>query len=135
MPPKLHGKTKLERKKCLANLVAEHLRDLGHTAEVVIGRQNTEASFTDRVVVQSSLGLIHCAAYSGVEPNERLGRQGPNQDWLLDKTYIACGWNDKDDRTLIFFLLPETIRGTTGLTKSEIKKAAVVGFSKIYAPT
>ena len=61
------GTTVLERKKCLAALVAGHLTSLGHTASIIEGRINSQGH-TDRVLVESSIGLVHLTASVNRDP-------------------------------------------------------------------
>jgi len=130
--PAIVGKSVLDRKITLAGLVAQHLTDLGHSATVAENRTNS-AGHTDRIVVESSLGLIHITALSSTNPNEALPHQGEEQKWIEEKSYIAIGWNDKAGRTLIFFVPANSILGRTDLTKDIMKNLSDRSLNKIIA--
>lgn len=118
------GETVSKRKRRLADLVKEHLHSLGYSAETVDNRKNA-AGHTDQVVVDSDIGLVHISFSSSLEPNASISAgdyvEG-NQDFLVDKSYVAFGWNTKDGRTMIMFIHVNAVQGRLSLTKSEIKE-------------
>jgi hypothetical protein len=124
MPPRLVGETVQERKKCLAKLVLEHFKSSGidHDASIVENRVNS-AGHRDLVLVHSQkLGLIHVTAIGNTPQDTPLPffREEGDQDWLVEKTLVAFGWVDRDDRTLIFFVNAEFVRKNPKLTKRMI---------------
>ncbi|WP_312961139.1 hypothetical protein [Stutzerimonas nitrititolerans] len=130
------GDTVSKRKRCLAELVKEHLIALGHEAELVENRTNS-AGHTDQVIVDSSIGIIHVSASSSLEPNASIRAgdyQEGCQDFLVDKKYIAFGWNTKDKRTIIMFVHAKEIEGKSSLTKNEIKQLSERILNKVLSP-
>lgn len=131
----LVGDTIAARKKCLAYLVAEHLNSKGHSAQVHENRTNSKGH-TDLVVVESSIGLIHLTASSNLDPNEKIrisDYQSDKQDFLADKTYVAYGWNTKDNRTIILFVLTDDLLGIENMCKSDIQKISKRDLNKVFA--
>ena len=131
----LAGETVSKRKKCLASLVAKHLISLGHEASVVENRKNS-AGHIDRVVVESSIGLIHLTASSSREANAAIPAadfKDGDQSFLADKTYVAYGWNSKDQRTVIMFVEAAKIWGKKSLTKNEIRQLSERHLNKVIS--
>lgn len=131
----LVGDTVLKRKKCLAELVKEHLITLGYEAKTIENRTNS-AGHTDQVIVESSIGVIHLTASSSLEPNASIRAadyQEGGQDFLADKNYVAYGWNTKDRRTIIMFVPAREIEGKASLTKNEIKKLSERTLNKVFS--
>ena len=129
----INGKTVLERKKCLAALVARHLESLGHSASVVEGRTNSEGH-TDRVLVESSIGLVHLTASVNREPDGSIPTsdyEDGSQSFLADKDFVAYGWNTKDDRTMIMFVPVANVIGNKSLSKSQIRSASRREYSTV----
>ncbi len=127
------GKTKLERKKCLASIVAKHLVSLGHTASVVEGRINSKGH-TDRVLVESSIGLVHLTASVNQEPDGSIptsDHADDSQAFLADKDFVVYGWNTKDKRTMIMFVPIVSVIGNKSMSKSQIKSANNCEYSTV----
>jgi hypothetical protein len=127
------GDTVSKRKKCLASLVEKHLISLGHEAQLIENHTNS-ADHTDQVVVKSSIGLIHITASSDTDPNASIRAsdyQDGKQDFLVDKSHVAFGWNTKDRRTIILFVPAIYVEGKTSLTKSEINQLSDQGLNKV----
>lgn len=117
------GSTVLKRKKCLAELVEKHLNTIGHKAKLIEKRTNS-AGHTDRVLIESDIGLVHLTASSKLQSNERIRTaryKDGDQAFLADKAYVAYGWNTNDDRTFIMFVPVAMVKGKTSLTKTEIE--------------
>lgn len=130
------GDTISKRKRCLAELVKEHLISLGHEAEVIENRTNS-AGHTDQVVVESSIGIIHVSASSSLEPNACIRAadyQEGGQAFLVDKKYVAFGWNTKDRRTIVMFVQAKAVEGKPSLTKIEIYKLSERALNKVLNP-
>ena len=128
----VHAKT-LERKRQLAALVAEHLQSLGHEAEVVEEHRN-DSGHLDRVIVHSSLGLVHTVASKVVDPNSEIpvsDRDG-SQVFLQGKTWVAYGWVDRSGRTLVQFLRVEHVLGRTAMARTELVRLADRELSVMY---
>lgn len=120
------GKTVLDRKKCLASLVEEHLNSLGKAATIIENRTNSKGH-TDRVLVQSSIGLIHLTASVNQDPDGSIPTsdyQDGSQDFLADKDFVAYGWNTKDKRTMIMFVPVDSVLGNKSLSKSQIRASS-----------
>ena len=118
------GDTVQKRKRCLAKLVEEHLRSIGHAANIVENRENSEGH-RDQVVVDSDIGVIHVTSTESLEPNASIplaGYSDDSQKFLADKSFVAFGWNSKDKRTFLMFVDAKTIKDLLSLTKSEIKR-------------
>jgi len=116
------GNTVLERKKCLAEIVASRLTSLGHTATLVEGRVNSKGH-TDRVLVKSSIGLVHLTASVNQEPDGSIPSsdfEDGSQSFLADKEYVAYGWNTKDKRTMIMFVPAADVIGNKFMLKDKI---------------
>jgi len=131
------GDTVPKRKKCLTELVKDHLIALGHEAKTTETRTNS-AGHTDQVVVESSIGLIHISASSNLEPNASIRAadyQEGSQHFLVDKSYVAFGWNTKDKRTIIMFVPAKEVEGKPSLTKTEIKQLSERSLNKVLSPT
>ena len=129
----IFGDTVSKRKKCLAELVKDHLLALGHDAKLTENRTNS-AGHTDQIVVESSIGIIHISASSSLEPNASIRAadyQEGDQSFLADKSYVAFGWNTKDQRTIIMFVQSAEIEGKSSLTKNEIKKLSDRDLNKV----
>ena len=136
--PRLVGNSVPDRKSCLANLVVEHLaaKNLDGLATVLVNRTNSRGH-TDQVLVNSPrFGLIHVMALSGTDPNGSIPfhREGANHDWLADKAYVAFGWNDRDDRTLIHFVEAETVRATPPGNKESVRQIATGHLTATFWP-
>ncbi len=132
----LVGDTVPKRKKCLAELVKEHLIALGHEAKIIENRTNS-AGHTDQVIVESAIGLIHLTASSSLEPNASIRAadyQEGEQAFLADKEFVVYGWNTKDQRTIIMFVPAKKIQGKASLTKSEIKQLSERTLNKVFSP-
>ncbi|MFZ3192485.1 MAG: hypothetical protein WA154_04660 [Moraxellaceae bacterium] len=113
----------LERKNCLSSLVEGHLKNLGHSAEIIKNKMNS-AGHTDTVLVSSSVGLVHCSATPSTKSNAYIlvadfDAEG-GQDYLADKDWVAFGWNRKDKTTSIMFLSVEAVRNKRRMSKQEI---------------
>ncbi len=131
------GKTVLDRKKSLAALVADHLASLGHKASIVEGRTNSQGH-TDRVLVNSSIGLIHVTASVNKEPDGSIPTSDyddGNQAFLADKDFVAYGWNTKDNRTMLMFVSMTAVIGKMSLSKSQIKRASIREYSIVLPST
>lgn len=114
--------TKLERKRQLADLVASHLTALGHEASVVCDRKNA-AGHLDRVLVDSSVGLVHTTASVSRDPNGSILTSDIDsgaQTFLAGKDFVAYGWVDRSGRTLIQFVPIALILGKRFLAKTDI---------------
>ncbi len=119
----LIGDSVPERKNCLASLVERHLKNLGHSAEIVKNKTNS-AGHTDIVLVSSSAGLVHCSATASTESNAYIpvadfDAEG-GQDYLVDKDWVAFGWNRKDKTTSIMFVSVEAVHNKRRMSKQEI---------------
>lgn len=128
---KISGKSTLKRKNYLADLVVSHLIQLGHQAKIIQNRENSK-KHTDLTLVESSIGLVHIIALSSKKPNEKIPYQKNDQEWLADKAYVAIGWNDNDNRTLLFFVKAEEILGNFELYKKDIKRLRDRDLSKVF---
>lgn len=131
---RLVGDTVAMRKKCLAELVRDHLMGLGHMAELVEHRTNS-AGHTDTVVVASSLGLIHLTATSSLDPNEKIrvvDYKHGEQHFLADKAYVAYGWNTSDARTIILLVPASDLVGADSLSRSELLKLSNRELNKVF---
>jgi hypothetical protein len=129
------GDTVSKRKRCLAELVKKHLIALGHEAKLIDNRTNS-AGHTDQVIVDSSLGIIHVSASSSLEPNASIRAadyQEGGQSFLVDKKYVAFGWNTKDKRTIIMFVNSKEVDGKPSLTKNEIKQLSERALNKVLS--
>ena len=129
----IDGKTILERKKSLAALVAHHLSSLGHSASVVEGRTNS-LGHTDRVLVESSIGLVHLTASVNQDPDGSIPTsdyEDGGQSFLADKDFVAYGWNTKDKRTMIMFVPVSVVLGNKSLSKSQIRSASSREYSTV----
>ncbi|WP_415900551.1 hypothetical protein [Neptuniibacter sp. QD48_11] len=117
------GDTVPKRKDSLALLVMEQLKKQGIDVNLVRNRTNSEGH-KDQVVLESELGLIHVVASNCVDPNGTFAT-GPyieeSQTYLVDKDYVAYGWNTKDKRTFVMFVDPADVKGKESLSKSEIR--------------
>jgi len=127
------GDTVHKRKRCLAQLIEEHLRSVGHEASVVENRENSEGH-RDQVVVDSDIGVIHVTSTESLEPNASIplaGYSDNSQKFLADKSFVAFGWNSKDKRTFLMFVDAKEIKDVLSLTKSEIKGMRDPGLSTV----
>jgi hypothetical protein len=128
MSPRLVGNSPQERTSCLANLIVEHFvakKIDGRTA--VLRNHTNSAGHTDPVVVSCPrLGLIHVIAIGGrgQDGGIPLHREGPGQDWLVDKSYVAFGWIDPFERTVICFVETAAIRATPPKSKESVMRLA-----------
>ena len=132
----IEGKSKLDRKKCLAEIVAQHLVSLGHTASVVEGRINS-AGHRDQVLVESSIGLVHLTASNNTEPGGSIlssDIENASQQFLADKSFVAYGWNTKDRRTMVMVVPIAAVLGNKSMTKDQIRLASVRELSKVLGP-
>jgi hypothetical protein len=126
------GKTVLERKRCLASLVSAHLNSVGAEASIVENRVNSKGH-TDRVLVLSSIGIIHLTASVNQDPDGGIPTadyQDGGQEFLADKDFVAYGWNTKDKRTMIMIVPVDAVIGKKSLSKSEIRQARIPEYSK-----
>ena len=126
--------TKSARKRQLAELVAEHLKSLGHDATVATGRLNP-SGHRDRVIVESSIGLVHTTASSSTDPNCAIltsDIDDGSQRFLEGKDWMAYGWGDRAGRTLVQFVRTEHVRGRPSMTKQDIRRAADAVLSIVY---
>jgi hypothetical protein len=128
---KILGKDVIERKKSLAELVVSHLTDLGHQAKIIKNRTNSK-EHTDRLLVESSIGLVHITALSSKDPNEKIPYQNNDQRWLADKEYVAVGWNTKDNRTFVFFIKSDDMLGRFDLSKTDLNALRNREYSKVF---
>jgi len=128
---KISGKDVMARKQCLADLVVEHLTKLGHQAKIINNRTNSK-EHTDRILVESSIGLVHITALSSTDPNEKIPYQNNDQRWLADKTYVAVGWNTKDKRTFVFFIKAQDMLGKFDLSKTDLNYLRNRDFSTVF---
>ncbi len=127
------GTTVLERKKSLAALVAGHLTSLGHTASIIEGRINSQGH-TDRVLVESSIGLVHLTASVNRDPQGSIPTsdfEDGSQDFLADKDFVAYGWITKDHRTMIMVVPIARVLGNMSLSKNQIREASVREYSTV----
>lgn len=131
--PRLKGGSIQKRKTCLANLVVEHLAASGLDGEArVVGNvennsEHADRKHTDRVLVSSpKLGLIHVMAISSTDPNGTIPfqREAADKKWLDGKAYVAFGWNDRSNSTLIYFVEAETARQTFPTDKNSVRSLA-----------
>ncbi|WP_017909280.1 hypothetical protein [Xanthomonas sp. SHU 199] len=130
------GKSKLDRKKNLASIVAGHLVSLGHTASVVEGRVNS-AGHRDQVLVDSAIGLVHVTASSNTEPNGSIlcsDIEDGDQSFLADKEVVAFGWNTGDGRTTVMLVPAEAVRGNKSMTKDQIRSASIRAYTLMLGP-
>lgn len=129
----ISGNTVLERKRCLAELVADRLISLGVNASLIENRVNSKGH-TDRVLVESSIGLIHLVASVNEDPEGSIPTsdfQDGSQDFLADKDFVVYGWNTKDKRAMIMFVPIENVLGNKSLSKSQIKDANIRKYSYV----
>lgn len=129
--------TPVARKRQLAELVAARLIALGHEAEVV--RQNVnESGHTDRVIVRSSIGLVHTTASNQTDPNQPIPvadyDAGRSQKFLEGKDWVAYGWVDRSRRTLVQFVRCEHVLGRPLISKTEILRLADRTLSIVFPP-
>lgn len=117
---KIKGDNIPQRKKSLAIIVCKHLNTLNLNAKLIENRTNS-AGHTDRVVIESDLGLVHITALSSSNPNDLIPYQRGSKNWFEDKSYIAVGWNVSDGRTLVFFIPSKHFKERNDLSKSNIK--------------
>ena len=118
----IQGKSVQERKKSLAELVKNHLQDLGKSAELIFSRVNSKGH-KDQVLVESEIGLIHVTTSSSNDPNSPLvtgGFKEKEQDFLADKDFVVYGWCAKDGSTFLMFVDPQKLVGKDGISKQEI---------------
>lgn len=121
---KILGRSVQLRKKCLANLVVEHLIALGHQAELLENVTNS-AGHKDQVLVKSNIGLIHVTATESTDPNASLpvaDYKDGGQSFLTDKKFVVFGWNSKDKRTCLIFVEPSRLLKLVSLTKPQLNK-------------
>lgn len=128
---RLSGKDVIERKKSLADLVISRLEGLGHKTRLVKNRTNSK-NHTDRILVESDIGLIHVTALSSKDPNEKIPYQNNDQRWLADKSYVAVGWNTKDNRTFVFFIKAEDMLGKYDLSKTDLNSLRDKSLSIVF---
>ena len=121
---RITGASVQQRKKCLANLVVEHLLSLGKDAEILENVTNS-AGHKDQVLVKSCIGLIHVTATESIDPNGSLpvaDYKDGNQSFLADKKFVTFGWNTKDKRTFLIFVEPKNLTNQDSLSKSQLVK-------------
>jgi hypothetical protein len=126
--------SKSERKRQLAELVAEHLRSMGHDATVLTGHLNA-SGHRDQVIVDSAIGLVHTTASVSTDPNGSIlvsDIEDGSQRFLDGKDWVAYGWVDRSGRTLVQFVRAEHVLGRTTISKSEISKLSDRGLSVVY---
>lgn len=128
---KILGTDAMERKKSLADLVISHLTELGHEATLLRNRTNSK-EHTDRILIDSNIGLVHVTALSSKDPNEKIPYQKNDQRWLADKSYVAIGWNTKDNRTFLFFIKAEDMLGKFDLSKTDLNSMRDRTLSKVF---
>ncbi len=129
------GSTVYERKASAAQLVINHLQALGHKASLIKNETNSQGH-TDRLLVDSSLGIIHITTTASNDPNAEMvtGDFGTgNQPHLAGKAYIAYCWNAKDGRTFLMFVSPDAIEGKTGISKQDITRLRDKTLSTVIA--
>ena len=51
-------------------------------------------------------------------------RNGKDHDWPAEKAYVAFGWNDRDDRTLIHFVEAAKVRARLPKNKEGVREIA-----------
>jgi len=128
---RITGNSFLQRKKCLALLVVEHLTGLGEDAEIIVFEKNSEG-YRDQVVVKSSLGVIHVIATASKDPNEKIliaNYNDHNQNFLAGKDFVVFGWNTRDKRTMLIFVKAIDLLGLISLSKSQIVKLKIKKYS------
>ena len=117
------GDTTPKRKESLAMLVLGQLKEKGIDANLVRNRTNSEGH-KDQVLLETEIGLIHLAATNNVDPNSGFptgSYETKSQTYLVDKDYVAYGWNTKDKRTFVMFVDPADVKGKENLSKSDIR--------------
>ena len=121
------GDTPLAKKKCLAKLVAQDLIEKGHKATIIENRVNSKGH-TDRVLVDSSIGLVHVVASRNDDPNGSIltsDIDDGDQSFLMDKDFVAYGWNTKDKKkTIVKFVPVSFVLGKKSLSKDQIRDAS-----------
>lgn len=118
--------SKLERKRQLAELVAKRLIELGHTATVITDHKN-ENGHTDRVIVKSSLGLVHTTASVATDPNGSIpvsDFEDGGQNFLAGKAFVVYGWLDRSGRTFMQFVPTAQVLGRRSMLKADIIRLA-----------
>jgi hypothetical protein len=121
---RITGASVQQRKKCLANLIVEHLLSLGKDAEILENKTNS-AGHKDQVLVKSCIGLIHVTATESIDPNGCLpvaDYKDGNQSFLADKKFVTFGWNTKDKRTFLIFVEPKSLTNQYSISKSQLVK-------------
>ena len=121
---RISGASVQQRKKCLAQLVVEHLLSLGKDAEILENVTNS-AGHKDQVLVKSSIGLIHVTATGSDDPNASIpvaDYKDANQNFLADKAFVTFGWNTKDKRTFLIFVEANNLTNLESLSKSQLVK-------------
>jgi hypothetical protein len=132
----IEGKTKSERKRRLAVIVVDRLTALGHTASIVEGRVNS-LGHKDRILVDSSLGLIHLTASSNTDPSGSIlssDIEDASQAFLADKSLVAYGWNAHDGRSIVMFVSVTAVLGNRSMTKDQIRASSISGYTKVLSP-
>jgi len=130
---RITGNSFLQRKKCLALLVVEHLTGLGEDAEIIVFEKNSEG-YRDQVVVKSSLGVIHVIATASKDPNATIliaNYNDHNQNFLAGKDFVVFGWNTRDKRTMLIFVKAADLLGLIGLNKPQIAKLKTKKYSVV----
>ncbi|WP_185822550.1 hypothetical protein [Xanthomonas sp. GW] len=131
--PMMEGKSKLDRKRSLANIVVQHLMSLGHTASVVEGRTNS-CGHKDKILVDSSIGFVHLTASNNLEPGGSIlssDIEEGSQQFLADKSFVAYGWNTKDRRTIVMVVPIAAVLGNKSMTKDQIRSASIREYSLV----
>lgn len=140
MPPRLVGDTIQQRKICLAELVRDHIEanSLDEQATLVENELNP-ARHRDLVRVHSlpNLGVIHVTAIGDTPLDSPLPffKDEGGQDWLEGKSFVAFGWVDADERTLIFFVDAEFVKNNPALSKRMIRDNRDRRLSVVLPPT
>jgi len=132
----IEGKTKLERKRRLAQIVVEHLTSLGHTASIVEGRVNSRGH-RDHILVDSPLGLFHLTASSNTDPAGSIlssDVEDAGQAFLADKSFVAYGWNTQDGRAIVMVVPVAAVLGNKSMTKDQIRSASIREYTTVLGP-
>ena len=126
MPPRLVGDTIPERKRRLAELVRDHINaSVPDEHATLVDNQPNLVGHRDLVRVHSTpnLGVIHVTAIGNTPQDNPLPffQEEGGQDWLEGKSFVAFGWVDAADRTLIFFVDAEFVKNNPTLSKRMIR--------------
>ena len=132
----IEGKTKLERKRRLAQIVVDRLTSLGHTASIVKDRVNSKGH-KDHILVDSQFGLIHLTASSNTDPAGTIltsDIEDASQAFLADKSFVAYGWNTQDSRAIVMLVPVAAVLGNKSMTKDQIRTASIREYTIVLGP-